>query len=76
MAGRSLTGFLSVADALKNRFVLTPASGSMIKRTGKGDSQLPGQVPFPDHLAVDIESMSKIAHRPSPVNCLLSNVET
>jgi hypothetical protein len=38
MAGRSLTGFLSVADALKNRFVLTPASADMIKRTGKNNN--------------------------------------
>ena len=46
---------LSVADALENRFSLIPASGDMIKRTGKGNSQRPGHSPFPDHLKVAID---------------------
>jgi hypothetical protein len=32
---------LSVADALENRFSLIPASGNMIKRTGKGNLRIP-----------------------------------
>jgi hypothetical protein len=54
---------LSVADALENRFSLIPASGDMIKRTGKGNSQRPGHILFPDHLALDIRSMSDLAHQ-------------
>jgi hypothetical protein len=61
---------LSVADALENRFsLLIPASGDMIKRNGKGNSQRPGHSPFPDHLTVDIRLMSNLAHQLPFVKC-------